>query len=533
MLLTRSIRRKMTLGLAVLLMTLGLLSIGGLSGLSKYKRMVKELDLIISTTPRNADLVAAIMELIGPLSTEYRAEDHPQKRQVAYQIQRTQIEQGLKKVEQVTRQHFDKLEGYFARLSATPYVADSITQQRKSFYALKNDIEALLIHCEHNWDAWEDPRRHQLALSYLLHQVAELSSRIKELPEPAEARNVQLRLEDARNEHKAYITLVWVTSLSALMLFLGLAYFAYRVVVTPIRALHRGASRVAAGDFDFRIDLNTNDEISDLAAAFNHMTERFQSIAADLDRQVQQQTQQLVQSAKLAGVGFLAAGVAHEINNPLHAIATAAEGLEYRLNELLVHAEPQDAAIIREYLQMMQTESSRCRSITEKLLDFARGKDSERNQYDVTAIVRDVVSMLKHVGKFRDRNIRFDVNQPYYAFVNGSEIKQVALNIIANAVEATNPGGNVFIGIRETPDWVEVTCSDDGCGMTANVLEHLFEPFYTTKQSGKGTGLGLSISHRIVRDHDGLLEAASEGPGRGSTFRIRLPRRPKVVQAAA
>ncbi|MGD9856924.1 MAG: sensor histidine kinase, partial [Planctomycetaceae bacterium] len=422
---------------------------------------------------------------------------------------------------------------YFARLASESPALDSVTHQQESFFALKQKIEDLLYECDQYWDDWVDPRTHNRALLILISRIGDLRNRINKLPEPAETENVRLRLEDAEREYRAYLWLVWVTSLSALALFLVLAYCAYRGVVTPIRALHRGASRVAAGDFDYRIELNTTDEISELAAAFNHMTERFQSIAEDLDRQVKQQTQQLVQSAKLAGVGFLAAGVAHEINNPLHAIATAAEGLEYRLHDLLANADVQDAAIIREYLQMMQAESSRCRTITERLLDFARGKESERNQYDITAIVRDVVSMLKHVGKFRDRNIRFNANDPHYAFVNGSEIKQVALNIIANAAEATKPGGDVSIGIRESPDFVEVTCRDDGCGMTPEVLEHLFEPFYTTKQTGKGTGLGLSISHRIIRDHDGLLEADSDGPGKGSIFRIRLPKRGKPAQAAA
>ncbi|MEZ6055004.1 MAG: ATP-binding protein, partial [Planctomycetaceae bacterium] len=277
---------------------------------------------------------------------------------------------------------------------------------------------------------------------------------------------------------------------------------------------------------------NTHDEISHLAAAFNHMTERFQSVTADLDREVQQQSRQLVQSAKLAGVGYLAAGVAHEINNPLHAISTAAEGLQFRLSRLLKDGDEADTEIVSEYLKMMQTESSRCRKITEKLLDFARGKDSERNQYDVTAIVREVVAMLQHVGKFRDRKIKLDVIEPHYAYVNGSEIKQVALNIIANALDATNPGGEVSIAVRELPDVIELVCKDNGCGMTPEVLEHLFEPFYTTKDTGKGTGLGLAISHRIIRDHDGVLEAASDGPGAGSTFVIRLPKANRQMKAA-
>jgi len=100
------------------------------------------------------------------------------------------------------------------------------------------------------------------------------------------------------------------------------------------------------------------------------MTERFQSVTEDLDKQVRQQTQQLVQSARLAGVGFLAAGVAHEINNPLHAIATAAEGLEWRLSGQLDHLVEADRAVVKEYIAMMQTESARCREITEKLLDY-------------------------------------------------------------------------------------------------------------------------------------------------------------------
>ncbi len=533
MLLTRSIRRKMTFGLGVLFLTLGLLSVGGISGLSNYRRLVKELKLSIELTPRNADLIEAITRLIAPLSKEYLAEDQVETQRLAYQQQRRKIEKGLKNVEVITDRHFEKLERYFAKLSEGPHSLESLKQQQQSCFLLREKIQDLVFECNQNWEAWVDPGRHRQALALFLSNIAELTSYIKDLPEPAGEENMQPRLEDARREYRAYLWLVWVTSLSALGLFLFLAYFAYRSVVTPIRALHRGASRVAAGDFDYRINLNTNDEISELAAAFNHMTERFQSIADDLDRQVKQQTQQLVQSAKLAGVGFLAAGVAHEINNPLHAIATAAEGLEYRLLGLLSHADEQDAAIIREYLQMMQTESARCRNITEKLLDFARGKESERNQYDITAIIRDVVSMLQHVGKFRDRTIHFDVNDPHYAHVNGSEIKQVALNIIANAVEATKPGGDVSISIRETPDCVEVTCRDDGCGMTPDVLENLFEPFYTTKLSGKGTGLGLSISHRIIRDHDGVLEATSDGPGQGSAFRIRLPKKAQRTRAAA
>jgi signal transduction histidine kinase len=117
--------------------------------------------------------------------------------------------------------------------------------------------------------------------------------------------------------------------------------------------------------------------------------------------------------------------------------------------------------------------------------------------------------------------------------VNGPEIKQVVLNLVANALESTDEDGRLEISIRERPDHVELTFCDNGYGMTDETIAHLFEPFYTTKEVGKGTGLGLSISQRIVRDHDGVLEADSAGPGEGSTFRLRLPAGPAAQRKVA
>jgi signal transduction histidine kinase len=285
-------------------------------------------------------------------------------------------------------------------------------------------------------------------------------------------------------------------------------------------------------DFNFRVQSNTHDELAELADAFNQMTARFQQVTADLDQQVQQRSRQLVQSERLAGVGFLAAGVAHEINNPLSAIVGAADSLEWRLSEHLDAFPPDDVRIVREYLQMMQTEAQRCRKITEKLLSFARGSESERNLYDVTAIVQEVVGMTHNIGRFRERQIVIDRLSPCYAWVNGPEIKQVVLNLVANALESTQAGGRVTVGIRDLPEQVEIAVTDNGIGMTPDVLQHIFEPFFTKKEAGKGTGLGLSISHRIVQDHGGSLEASSPGLNQGSTFRLRLPRQATETRAA-
>jgi signal transduction histidine kinase len=518
----------MFLGLGVLLVVLGLLSVGGISGLSKYRALVKDLELSLQSAPRNSDLVAAIGLIIKPLSEEYFIrEQGPEFQELAFLKQRDEFQQTLAEVWSLVEGHYRQLDIYYRELAEQTPQRERFWRQREQQHLVRKTIDTALIGIEQNIPRLAQISQHDDAVRYMLQSVADLLETLERVPDPSS--NMLVRLEAARSEYRWYLSVVWVTSLLAISLFLGLAWSGYRWVVTPIRALHRGACRVAAGDFDYRLEVRTNDEISSLARAFNQMTDRFQVVTQELDRQVHQQTRQLVQSAKLAGVGFLAAGVAHEINNPLHAISTAAEGLEYRLDEMLRRSPVADAAIIREYLRMMQTESSRCRGITEKLLDFARGRDAERNFYDVTAIIREVLSMVQHVGKYRDRTIAFDTIDPLYAHISGSEIKQVVLNIVANALEATTAGGALTITTRETLDAVEVTFHDDGCGMSPEVLDHIFEPFYTTKHTGKGTGLGLSISHRIVRDHGGTLEATSEGVGLGSTFRLRLWKAPRNV----
>jgi signal transduction histidine kinase len=130
-----------------------------------------------------------------------------------------------------------------------------------------------------------------------------------------------------------------------------------------------------------------------------------------------------------------------------------------------------------------------------------------------------------------DRRV-FEVSDPCHLEINGPEIKQVVLNLVSNALESMEAGGTLRIDVSEGTDHVEIAFADDGCGMTPEVLENLFEPFFTQRRDGKGTGLGMSISHRIVNDHGGTIEASSEGPGRGSTIRVHLPRRAAVREAA-
>ena len=336
---------------------------------------------------------------------------------------------------------------------------------------------------------------------------------------------LQERLSDLSHEvrsgYRTLIVTTWASALAAAALLAALGALSYRWVFRPLRLLGNGSRRVAAGDFGFRLKLDSSDEMAELAAALNDMTERFEEIRDDLDRQVQFRTREVIRSEQLASVGFLAAGVAHEINNPLASIAMCAESLESRLEGLT--PDDADAQIVKRYLELIQTEAFRCKGITEKLLDFSRLGEVRRQATAMMALVADVADMLRHVGRFAGRSIEIDEGPDVLVMVNPQEIKQVVLNLLVNALDSIDESGHVRVGVRRSGTEALLTITDDGCGMTEEVLEHLFEPFFTRRRSGQGTGLGLSIVHRIVADHGGRITAASSGEGQGSTFRVALP----------
>ncbi len=336
---------------------------------------------------------------------------------------------------------------------------------------------------------------------------------------------LQERLHDLSHEvrsgYRTLIVTTWASATAAAALLAALGMLSYRWVFRPLRLLGHGSRRVAAGDFAFRLKLDSSDEMAELAAALNDMTERFEEIRDDLDRQVQLRIREVIRSEQLASVGFLAAGVAHEINNPLASIAMCAESLESRLEGL--SPDNADAQIVKRYLELIQNEAFRCKGITEKLLDFSRLGEVRRQATALVALVADVADMLRHVGRFAGRSIEIDEGPDLLVMVNPQEIKQVVLNLLVNALDSIDAAGHVRVGVRRSGYEVVLTVTDDGCGMTDEVLEHLFEPFFTRRRSGQGTGLGLSIVHRIVADHGGRIEAASTGAGNGSTFRVTLP----------
>ncbi|HKT61397.1 MAG TPA: ATP-binding protein [Gemmatimonadales bacterium] len=230
--------------------------------------------------------------------------------------------------------------------------------------------------------------------------------------------------------------------------------------------------------------------------------------------------QQILQSEKLAAIGQLAAGVMHEINNPLATIGACVAAIEGRL--------PSGAqtAQVEEYLQTIDREVDRCSRIVDGLLDFSRPKSGPRGLVSLNALVDDTLFLLKHHQRFRQLQV-LRALAPGLPDTTGSaeQLTQVLMALMLNAVDAMEKGGQLTVRTGVSPartDEVLVEVQDTGIGIAPGDQGKIFEPFYTTKPPGRGTGLGLSICYGIVADHRGRIEVDS-APGRGATFRVFLP----------
>jgi signal transduction histidine kinase len=374
-----------------------------------------------------------------------------------------------------------------------------------------------------------------------LHDLKDLSELAHTLPTLLTKRMASFR-EEVRNRYRTWFGLTGGSAFLAVGLLIGLILYARLAVIRPFKELLVGARRVAAGDFTHRIEADRKDELAELANAINLGVESFLNIQRDLHEQVRERSREVIRNEQLASVGFLAAGVAHEINNPLASIAWSAEALESRLHRILYdspnrsdtnngHAEGVDVETLKSYLRRIQDEAFRCKGITERLLDFSRLGNEEKRQYvDLSEVIEDVVEMVRHLGQFRARKIEFHPDShAMMAWASPQEMKQVVLNLLTNALESLDPKRNdgvVKIEIQQTNEQIAFSIEDNGSGMTDEVLTHLFEPFFTRRRDGRGTGLGLPITSRIIADHGGHISAKSLGIGIGSRFEVVVPSQP-------
>lgn len=521
-----SIRTKLLIGLALLVVIVATLSWGGIHGLYAYRGLVRGLNRRVAELPhanvlirRAHDLRVAFAKAPPP-----PVPPAPDSRDavVAARAARAEFRNSLIDCRDALRKYREKLadnpdHAGLNDSAAEWQVATTVAQTLNRLQAAAQSEAGPF-----------DPRvRSQVAAD-----VERLCERTASLPGYLHQTILDHTDDDsAKSQYRKLIVLAWITSITTAIVFALLVQLFYRWLFRPLRVLIKGSRKVAAGNFDYRIRLDTRDEMAELADAMNDMTARFRDIRDDLDRQVRERTRQVVRSEQLASVGFLAAGVAHEINNPLASIAMCAESLEGRIDERAggIHADSGQASrgqadpLFKKYLRTIQDEAFRCKEITEKLLDFSRLGEVKRQPAELRSLVAGVVDMLGRLGKYQGKRIEFLPGPSLSAPVNNQQIKQVALNLLANALDSVAAEGLVTIELQAERGYARLTVSDNGCGMTPEVLEHLFEPFFTRRRGGQGTGLGLSIVYSIVADHDGTIEAASPGPNRGSQFCVRLP----------
>jgi two-component system NtrC family sensor kinase len=330
---------------------------------------------------------------------------------------------------------------------------------------------------------------------------------------------------DLRNRVMA--TFAGLAGLCTLFLVVLLAFVA-RQITRPLAAMVEATDRIARGDLTHRVAIEGSDEIGRLAREFNRMTgdlrearDNLTEWGRTLERRVEERTRelreaqdQLIQSEKLASLGKMAAGVAHEINNPLTSII---------LNTHLLLEEARDGDETQEPLTLIADEAARCAQIVSGLLNFARQTPATTVRADVNEIVDRTVQLLEKQASVRNIGIERNLDRSLPAIdLDRNKIQQVFSNLTINACEAMPEGGSLRITSRMSRDGTEIIIAfaDTGVGIPKENIPKLFDPFFTTKSLG--TGLGLAVSYGIVRQRGGTIEVRSE-VGRGSTFTVRLP----------
>jgi signal transduction histidine kinase len=504
--------------LGLLLLVVATLSSSGLYATYCYRSLVKNLSWRAVELPLAAELNTRVNDLRNTLSElqGIRTGSFPHSGfnqfPLRVRIIRDQFSAALQQAEATLDDYRQHLEH---KLASGSKISDT---QRE--WETVHKIEAALA-AVRNANRDQDWMLDDFKIDGLETELENLQQLAAELPSHLHKR-LSGFADEVRGQYHALFGTAWTSSVTAAALFGLFVKLFYQWIFVPLRILIDGSQRVAGGEFNYRIHLDTRDEMAVLAEAMNLMTTRFQAIRDDLDRQVQERTKQVVRNEQLASVGYLAAGVAHEINNPLASIALCAESLESRTEEFL-DPQKEEHAVVFKYLRMIQTEAFRCKEITEKLLDFSRTGQACRQAAELGALVQGVVEMVGHLGRHQRKHIHLTAAAPVMASINVQEFKQVVLNLLTNALDCVEDEGHVWITVQADGEMAELTVRDDGCGMEPEVLDRVFEPFFTRRKAGQGTGLGLSITHRIVADHGGDIQADSPGVGQGATFRVRLP----------
>lgn len=346
--------------------------------------------------------------------------------------------------------------------------------------------------------------------------------------------------EAAQSIRAAVIIVLLVMGVTILLMFSFV-----RIVVKPIERLAGATEKIAEGDLSLEIGLDQQDEIGQLAAAFDSMVGSLKDSRKEIEnynrtleekiiertRELEQAQSQLVQSEKMAAVGQLSAGVAHELNNPLGGILGYAQyTLEKMNNKPFADLTEKDFEAYKKHLRDIEAQSRRCKTIVQNLLKFSRSSSKiDLAEVDINGALVETITLIEHQMTMYKVKLTTDFQEgipPVRA--NAGMLQQVFTNIIINALHAMPEGGDLIISSRHSPGLgefsgaVEISFIDTGCGIPAEIQKNIFEPFFTTKAIGKGTGLGLSVSYGIIKEHGGEIKMESV-VGCGTTFTIILP----------
>lgn len=303
---------------------------------------------------------------------------------------------------------------------------------------------------------------------------------------------------------------VALTVMSGLVPTLAMIALIVRAVSRPVRRLTEAAVEMTRGRYGTQVEEpRSNDEIGVLADAFNAMSLR---VAADVER-LKTINEGLVRTEKLATAGVLAAGVAHEVNNPLASISSLAQTLAKRARD----------AEERETLDTILGEISRISAILRELTEFARAPEPRRAPTDLNRVVEGCLRLVAVDSRFKRLSVETDLDASLpTVMVDADQMQQVLLNLLLNAGDATPEGGAIRIASRLKGETAEIEVSDTGSGIADDVRRRVFDPFFTTKPPGRGTGLGLSVCYAIVTAHGGTIDIDGAFD-RGTVVRVRLP----------
>ncbi len=333
-------------------------------------------------------------------------------------------------------------------------------------------------------------------------------------------------------ERRAMLT---YTGVALLLVVILSGVFIWFVVRNPLRALKAGTERVAKGELGFQIPVKSNDEIGDLATSFNEMSSRLQLAQAEITawahtledrvdektRELTQAHQHMLQVEKMATIGKMAAVVAHEINNPLSGILTYSRVVKRWIQNNFASAPRTEE--MSGSLDLIASESKRCGELVKNLLSFSRVTPMNLEWCELNQVIDRCIRLVQHKMDMAtiQLNLKLGDELPHVR-CDPNQIEQVVLAMVINAIDAMPQGGNLWITTRQvSASAIELTICDDGMGIPDEHLAHIFEPFYTTKESG-GSGLGLAISQNIVERHGGSI-AVHSLVGQGTTFTILLP----------